>query len=91
MLFGRDSFGIRIAAVVAMPHERLGEGVCAFLVPVDTSTELTMAEVASFADEAGLAKQKIPQHIEIVADLPRTASGKVRKDVLRKRIVDSLD
>ena len=86
-----DHAAIAEAAVVAMPHQRLGEGVCAFLVPVDTSTDLALADVAGFADKAGLAKQKIPQHIEIVTDLPRTASGKVRKDVLRRRIADSLE
>jgi non-ribosomal peptide synthetase component E (peptide arylation enzyme) len=46
--------------------------------------------VVAFADQAGLARQKIPQHIELVADLPRTASGKVRKDVLRQRIREQL-
>ena len=37
-----------------------------------------------------IPKQKIPQHIELVTELPRTASGKVRKDVLRKRIREQL-
>jgi acyl-CoA synthetase len=81
---------IREAAVVAMPHERLGEGVCAYIIPMTEGSSLDMKAVAQFADEALLAKQKIPQHIEIVADLPRTASGKVRKDVLRRQIKDKL-
>lgn len=76
--------GIREAAVVAMPHARLGEGVCAYLVPADANPALELTDVAAFADRAGLARQKIPQHIEIVTQLPRTASGKVRKDVLRR-------
>lgn len=77
------------AAVLAMPHERLGEGVCAYLVPVP-GEQPTLAEVAAFADEAGLARQKIPEHVEVVEELPRTASGKVRKDVLRRRIKEIL-
>jgi acyl-CoA synthetase (AMP-forming)/AMP-acid ligase II len=77
---------IREAAVVAMPHERLGEGVCAYLVLADASKALELEEVASFADKAGLARQKIPQRIEGVTELPRTASGKVRKDLLRHRL-----
>lgn len=83
-----DHAAIAEVAVVAMPHERLGEGVCAYIVPVatDTDTAPCLEEVAAFADSAGLARQKIPQHIEIVEDLPRTASGKVRKDVLRRRL-----
>jgi acyl-CoA synthetase len=81
---------IREVAVVAMPHARLGEGVCAYIVPVTAGGSLDLAAVARFADEALLARQKIPQHIEIVAELPRTASGKVRKDVLRQRIREVL-
>lgn len=77
-------------AIVAMPHERLGEGVCAYIIPVTTDSSLDLAAVARFADEALLAKQKIPQHIELVAELPRTASGKVRKDVLRRQIREAL-
>ena len=49
-----------------------------------------MRAVADFADQAAHAKQKIPEHVEIVSELPRTASGKVRKDVLRRRISASL-
>lgn len=84
-----DHPGVREAAVVAMPHERLGEGVCAYLIPAEGSAP-QLADVAAFADQAGLAKQKIPEHIELVDDLPRTASGKVRKDVLRRQISEAL-
>ncbi|MFT6757431.1 MAG: acyl-CoA synthetase [Chitinophagales bacterium] len=76
---------IKEAAVVSMPHERLGEGVCAYIIQVPGSA-LDIGQIIEFAGKAGLAKQKLPQHIELVDDLPRTASGKVKKDVLRKRI-----
>ncbi|MEZ5571538.1 MAG: AMP-binding protein [Halioglobus sp.] len=81
---------IREVAVVAMPHERLGEGVCAYIIPMAMDGALDLAEVARFADQAQLARQKIPQHIELVSELPRTASGKVRKDVLRRQISERL-
>lgn len=77
--------GVAEAAVVAMPHPRLGEGICAFLVPGDNGVP-DLATVAAFVAEAGLARQKTPERIEVVADLPRTASGKVRKDVLRAQV-----
>ncbi|MFV8783134.1 AMP-binding protein [Microbulbifer sp. SA54] len=77
---------IQEAAVVSMPHERLGEGVCAFIIPVSESHALDHEKVARFADKAGLARQKIPEHVEFVTSLPRTASGKVRKDILRKEV-----
>ena len=80
--------GIHEAAVVAIPHERLGEGICAYLVPADAGRALSLEEVASFADRAGLGRQKIPQRIELVTELPRTASGKVRKDILRRQLAD---
>lgn len=73
------------AAVVAMPHERLGEGVCAFLVMRDSAT-FAMPELQAFLQESGLAKQKWPQRIELSEELGKTASGKVRKDVLRQRV-----
>jgi acyl-CoA synthetase (AMP-forming)/AMP-acid ligase II len=76
--------GVREAAVIAMPHARLGEGVCAYVIlheAVTDSVALTAHVAAS-----GLAKQKIPERFEFVDDLPRTASGKVRKDLLRAAI-----
>ncbi len=35
--------------------------------------------------EAGLAKQKTPEALVLVDELPKTPSGKVRKDQLRER------
>jgi len=35
---------------------------------------------------SGLARQKCPERFEFVDDFPRTASGKVRKDLLREDI-----
>lgn len=73
--------GVREAAVVAMPHERLGEGVCAYVI---TAGEPPSAgELAAHVAASGLARQKIPERFEFRTDFPRTASGKVRKDQLR--------
>ena len=68
-------------AVVAMPHPRLGEGVCAFVVTRDAAID-PAALIATVAG-SGLAKQKTPERLIFLGALPRTASGKVRKDVLR--------
>lgn len=76
--------GVREAAVVAMPHERLGEGVCAFVIPRDPRP--SPADLTAHVAASGLARQKIPERFELVDDLPRTASGKVRKDQLRAEI-----
>ena len=44
------------------------------------------AEVAAHVAAAGVARQKTPGRLEIVAQLPRNASGKVRKFELRARL-----
>jgi acyl-CoA synthetase (AMP-forming)/AMP-acid ligase II len=71
-------------AVVSMPSRRTGEAICAFIVtrPGDT---ISLAEVSAMVWNAGLARQKAPVHIELIAELPKTPSGKVRKDLLRER------
>ena len=46
--------------------------------------------MAAFLEKAGLARQKFPERVELVDDLPRTASGKVQKNVLRERIAEKL-
>jgi acyl-coenzyme A synthetase/AMP-(fatty) acid ligase len=71
------------AAVVAMPHERLGEGICAFVVPAGDAPA-SGSVLTQFVRQSGLAPQKTPEQIRFVPDLPRTPTGKVRKDVLRK-------
>lgn len=79
---------VREAAVVAMPHDRLGEGVCAYIIAegsVPTSDDLVAHVLAS-----GLAKQKIPERFEFREDFPRTASGKVRKDILRADVKERI-
>jgi non-ribosomal peptide synthetase component E (peptide arylation enzyme) len=78
---------VREAAVVSMPHKRLGEGICAFIIATD---EADADVLATHIHASGLSRQKCPEHFEFVADLPRTASGKVRKDLLRAEIRQKL-
>ena len=75
---------VREASVVAMPHPRLGEGVCAYVIARGPAP--SAAELASHVAESGLARQKIPERFEFVEDFPRTASGKIRKDRLREDV-----
>ena len=78
-------------AIVAMPSPVTGEKGCAFIIARPGKT-IDLAEIKRFLDSAGLARQKFPEHVVLVDDLPRVASGKVRKDVLRteaKRIADA--
>jgi acyl-CoA synthetase (AMP-forming)/AMP-acid ligase II len=77
---------IQEAAVVSMPHERLGEGVCVYLVMKPGSKPLAADALQPYLSEVRLARQKWPEHVEIRDSLPRTASGKVRKDLLRQEV-----
>ena len=69
-------------AIVAMPSSKTGEIGCAFIIPRPGQT-IDLPEIKRFLDKTGLARQKFPEHIVLVGDLPRVPSGKVRKDVLR--------
>ena len=66
-----------------MPSARTGEAICAFVVPAAGAT-VDLASVAALVRDAGLARQKTPEHVILVEELPKTASGKVRKDRLRE-------
>lgn len=72
------------AAIVAMPHERLGETPCAFIV-LNNGGSLTIQDVQNFLEDTKLAKQKFPEKLSLLASMPKTASGKIQKHVLRAR------
>jgi acyl-CoA synthetase (AMP-forming)/AMP-acid ligase II len=69
-------------AIVAMPSATTGEKGCAFVIPREGQT-IDLPEIRRFLDDQGLARQKFPEHVVLVDDLPRVPSGKVKKDVLR--------
>jgi fatty-acyl-CoA synthase len=74
---------IQEVAVVGLPHERWGEAPCAFVVLKPGQTA-TAAELREFA-RARLAHFKVPQWFNFVEELPKTATGKIQKFVLRGR------
>jgi acyl-CoA synthetase len=78
--------GVAEAAVVAAPDERLGEHAAAFVRLHPGTPEPTLAQLRAHCDQAGLARQKWPEELHAVADLPRTAVGKVQKYLLRRDI-----
>jgi acyl-CoA synthetase (AMP-forming)/AMP-acid ligase II len=76
--------GIAEVAIVAMPSPTTGEKCCAFIIARDGAV-IDLADLCRFLEGAGLARQKFPEHVVLVEDLPRVPSGKVRKDLLRQR------
>ncbi|MGA4804267.1 medium-chain fatty-acid--CoA ligase [Escherichia coli] len=81
---------IHDACVVAMPDERLGERSCAYVVLKAPHHSLSLEEVMAFFSRKRVAKYKYPEHIVVIEKLPRTASGKIQKFLLRKDIMRRL-
>jgi cyclohexanecarboxylate-CoA ligase len=81
LLYKHPSVGA--VAVVGFPDARLGERGCAFIVP-RPGTSIDLAAVQSYLSNAKMAKQFWPERVEIVAELPRTASGKIQKFKLKE-------
>ena len=73
------------AALVAMPDRWLGEKSCAFVVLREPAPN--PRELQRFLRERGIAAFKIPDRIEPIERLPRTAVGKIDKKLLRARFV----
>ncbi|MDA8356327.1 MAG: AMP-binding protein [Actinomycetota bacterium] len=78
--------GVAEVAVVAAPDERLGEHGCAFFRMQADARPPALEDIRSHLQEAGLARQKWPEELRVVDELPRTPSGKVQKFVLRDRL-----
>jgi non-ribosomal peptide synthetase component E (peptide arylation enzyme) len=77
---------VQMAALVAMPDERLGERACCFLVPRPGQAPPALADLTAFLAEAGVAKFKWPERLELVGALPLTPTGKIQRNLLRERI-----
>ena len=69
-------------AVIAVPDERWGERPKAFVV-LNVGRSAGQAELISHVKEH-IAKFKAPKSVDFVLELPRTSTGKIRKDLLRK-------
>lgn len=79
-------------AIVDMPDERLGERVCACLVPHPEGRDLTLEDIVEIARKEGLAKNKWPERLEIMESLPADPAGKLHRPALRdyiKRKIES--
>ena len=78
--------GVSEVSVVAAPDDRMGERAAAILLLRPGHEAPSLEELRRHLDTAGLARQKWPESIHVVDELPRTPSGKVQKFVLRDRL-----
>jgi non-ribosomal peptide synthetase component E (peptide arylation enzyme) len=74
-------------AIVRMADARLGEKACAFVV-LSPGAALTLDDVKATLEAEHVAPYKWPERLEIVDELPTTASGKIQKYVLEKRLAE---
>jgi cyclohexanecarboxylate-CoA ligase len=77
---------VRAVAVVPFPDRALGERVCAVVVPSDPAAPPSLAELVRFLEAREISRRKLPERLELVPELPTTASGKVQKHLLRQRL-----
>ena len=76
------------AAIVGIPDHRLGERVCACIVP-RAGEGMSLDELVDFLREK-IAHYKLPEFLHTLADLPRTPTGKVQKGPLRDIAMEGL-
>jgi len=74
-------------AVIGLPDAAMGERCCA--VVACPGEPLGFDEMAEFLAAKRLAKQKIPEQLELVDEVPRNAAGKIEKRALRERFAAS--
>src|SRR5438094_4029649 len=73
---------VQEAAIVGLPHEKWGEAPFAFVV-LKSGATATERELIDYTRER-LAHFKAPHGVSFVNELPKTATGKIQKFVLRK-------
>jgi O-succinylbenzoic acid--CoA ligase len=78
----RDHPGVAEVAVAGRRDSEWGEHVVAFVVPAHIDAAPTLEELRDHAAER-IARFKAPRELVLLPELPRTASGKVRRADLR--------
>jgi 2,3-dihydroxybenzoate---[aryl-carrier protein] ligase len=76
---------VAAAAVVAMPDAALGERACAY-VTLRGGATFEIGEMRVFLESRGVARYKWPERIEVLAAMPLTNVGKIRKAELRRDV-----
>jgi len=74
---------IQDQAVIEMPDERLGERICAYVVLKEGLKSLSLKELLKTMEKQKICKRFWPERLEIIDKIPRTDSGKVKKNSLR--------
>ncbi len=74
--------GIEDAATIGMPDPRLGERICLYAVATDPRRPTSLEDLLEFLHRRGVAKRLWPERLEYIEAIPRTESGKVKRNQL---------
>jgi acyl-CoA synthetase (AMP-forming)/AMP-acid ligase II len=79
---------VQEAAAIGYPDERLGERICAVVVPAPGS-RLTLDALIDRLVQQGMARYMLPERLELVSSMPRNLTGKVLKRELVRSLLTS--
>lgn len=81
-----DHTSIAESAIVGIPHDIKGEGICIFIILYDNNKlsieDIKKDVINNLRNELGALAN--PDYIQVVNDLPKTRSGKIMRRILRK-------
>ncbi|HVC10775.1 MAG TPA: fatty acid--CoA ligase family protein, partial [Burkholderiales bacterium] len=72
------------SAIVPVPDPVLGEKACVFVVP-KPGMEVTLGELCDYLSQHDIAKIKLPERLEIIAEMPLTPTRKIIKGRLKPK------
>jgi 2,3-dihydroxybenzoate-AMP ligase len=80
---------VQNVACVPMPDAQMGEKMCAFVV-LKTGRSLALPELVAFLQTHEIARFKLPERLEVLADFPVSTFGKVSKKALGEQVAAQL-
>jgi cyclohexanecarboxylate-CoA ligase len=83
--------GVADVALVGYPDGKGGELACAVIVPAATELPVSLDELRKYLTDTGMTEWYLPARLEYVEALPRNDNGKVRKELLRRRLQGGAD
>jgi acyl-CoA synthetase (AMP-forming)/AMP-acid ligase II len=75
------------ASCVGIPHDRLGEQLCAAVVLRPGTTTPGLHEIITFLRQRGLARSKLPEHLVVIDGIPRNPVGKPLRRLVREQVL----
>lgn len=83
--------GLANSATIGMPDARLGERICTFVVPADPAAPPTQDELIAYLKERHVDKRLWPERIELIDEIPVTATGKVKRFILAQILKERME